>query len=77
VDTPPLPRYAAVDTWCALSGLSRRVTYDHLGLGNLKAIKVGNRTLIDVQAGLAWLRACPAPAIRAPKRRTRADAAVA
>jgi hypothetical protein len=48
--------------------MGRRVTYDELGRGNLKAVKVGARTLIDVEAGLAWLRSRPAAAIRAPKR---------
>ncbi len=48
-------------------GMGRRTTYDELGLGNLKAIKVGARTLIDVEAGLAWLRSRPAAVIRGPR----------
>jgi hypothetical protein len=65
--SPPTPRFATIDNWCALSGMGRRVTYDELGRGNLKAIKVGTRTLVDVEAGLAWLRARPTAVIRAPR----------
>jgi hypothetical protein len=32
--------------------------------GDLRAIKLGSRTLIDVDAGLAWLRALPSAKIR-------------
>jgi hypothetical protein len=47
--------------------MSRTATYNALGRGDLKAIKVGSRTLIDVDAGLAWLRSLPSAQIRAPK----------
>jgi hypothetical protein len=47
--------------------MSRTATYYALGRGDLKAIKVGARTLIDVEAGLAWLRSLPAAEIRAPR----------
>jgi hypothetical protein len=66
----PTPRFATIDNWCAISGMGRRVTYDELGRGNLKAIKVGARTLIDVQHGLAWLGSRPAAVIRAPRKRS-------
>ena len=46
--------------------MSRTGTYHALGRGDLKAVKVGSRTLIDVEAGLAWLRAQPAAQVRAP-----------
>ncbi len=64
----PTPKYAPIDpVWCTISGMSRRQTYVELGRGNLKAIKVGTRTLIDVEAGLAWLRSLPSAKIRAPR----------
>jgi hypothetical protein len=47
--------------------MRRSATYNALGRGDLKAIKVGARTLIDVEAGLAWLRSLPPAQIRAPK----------
>jgi len=68
------PKFASIEAWCAISGLSRRVTYERLGSGELKAVKVGSRTLVDCDAGLAWLRSLPPPAIRAPRQRERAAA---
>jgi hypothetical protein len=65
----PSPKFATIDDWCAISGMSRRVAYDEMGRENLKAIKMGGRTLIDVEAGLAWMRSLPAPKIRAPRER--------
>ena len=63
----PTPKFAALPQWCALSGMSRTATYNALGRGDLKAVKVGSRTLLDVDAGLAWLRSQPLAQIRAPK----------
>jgi hypothetical protein len=65
----PSPKYATIENWLVISGMGRRSTYDELGRGNLKAIKVGARTLIDVEAGLAWLRSRPPAVIRAPRPR--------
>lgn len=62
-----LPKFAAIPQWCAISGMSRTVTYNELGRGNLRAVKVGDRTLIDVDWGLAWLRSLPPARIRAPR----------
>ena len=62
----PEPKYAPIPSWCGISGMSRTGTYNALGRGDLKAIKVGSRTLVDVEAGLAWLRAQPPAQVRAP-----------
>jgi hypothetical protein len=63
----PTPKFAPLPQWCVMSGMSRTATYNALGRGDLKAIKVGTRTLLDVDAGLTWLRSQPAAQIRAPK----------
>jgi hypothetical protein len=63
------PKFATIDDWCTISGMSRRITYDKIGTGALKAVKAGTRTLIDVEAGLTWLRALP-PAKARPDRRS-------
>ena len=47
----PNPKFAPLPHWCAISGMSRTATYNALGRGDLKAIKVGTRTLLDVEAG--------------------------
>ena len=63
------PRYATIPDWCAISGMGRSSSYEALGRGDLKAIKLGVRTLIDVEAGLAWLGSMPAAEIRTGRSR--------
>ncbi|GAC1348615.1 MAG: hypothetical protein NVSMB18_37230 [Acetobacteraceae bacterium] len=50
--------------WCKLSGMSRSATYEALGRGNLRAVKLGTRVLIDVPHGLSWLDSLPPADIR-------------
>lgn len=64
MDPPVQPKYATLETWTALSGISRTKSYYLLAEGKLRAVKAGRRTLIDVDAGLAWLRDQPAPEIK-------------
>lgn len=65
VACPPVqPARATVKGWCALSGMGRSATYEALGAGHLRAVKVGARTLIDVPHGLAWLDSLPPADIR-------------
>jgi len=54
------PKYAPMPEWCDISGMRRTATYEALGRGDLKGIKVGKRLLIDVEGGLAWLATLPA-----------------
>jgi hypothetical protein len=51
-----LPEYATIQQWVAISGMNRTAIYGAMANGNLKAIKIKRRTLIDVHAGLAWMR---------------------
>jgi hypothetical protein len=53
--------------------MSRTATYLALGRRDLRAVKCGNRTLIDVDAGLAWLRSLPQAEIRPPIEPARAS----
>jgi hypothetical protein len=63
-----VPKYMPIEPdWCRFSGMGRRTTYEKLGSGELKAIKIGSRTLIDVEHGLAWLRNRPPAVIRTPR----------
>lgn len=57
------PNFVSIAEWCFRSGISRSRTYELLATGDIKAHKVGRRTLIDLKAGLAWLDAQPAPKI--------------
>ena len=63
----PTPKFAPLPQWCAISGMSRTATYNALGRGDLKAIKCGCRTLLDVEAGLTWLRSLPPAQVRPSK----------
>ena len=58
-DNDAIPAFAPIPEWVKLSGVSRSATYERLNSGELKAKKVGNRTLIGVAAGLRWLNAAP------------------
>jgi hypothetical protein len=65
------PRYASITSWGLLSGQGRSATYEALGQGHLRAIKLGSRTLIDVEHGLAWLASMPAAKITTGRKRGR------
>jgi hypothetical protein len=56
---PFTPHYAPIPQWCAISGMGRTRTYEEAGKGNIRIIKVGGRSLVDVPHGLAWLRSLP------------------
>ena len=58
------PAYAKIPVWCDLSGMGRSSTYEAIGRGDLRAVKLGVSTLIDVPHGLAWLDSLPAATIR-------------
>ena len=62
-------KYAPIPNWCAMTGMSRSVTYEWLGRGDLRAIKLGTRTLIDVEHGLAQLASMPAAEISTGRNR--------
>jgi hypothetical protein len=62
-------KYCTIEDWIFISGMGRRVTYDALGRGDLKAVKVGKRTLINCEAGLAWMAAQPAAVIKPMRRK--------
>jgi hypothetical protein len=49
--------------WFHISGMRRTATYEALGRGDLRAIKLNGRTLIDVPHGLAYLAQLPAAVI--------------
>ncbi len=60
------PAYATVPGWCNISGMKRSTTYHEISRGNLRAVKLGARTLLDVPHGLAWLASLPPATIRLP-----------
>lgn len=67
----PYPAFATIAGWQRLSGMSRSRTYELLAAGDLKAIKLRSRTLVDVEAGLAWMRTLPAAIVAKGERPTK------
>jgi hypothetical protein len=67
--TAPTPRYASIVDWRVISGMGRSATYLALGRGDLRAVKFGHRTLIDVEHGLAWVASLPPAKITTADRR--------
>ena len=53
-------KYATPTQWCRISGMTRTPTYEALASGKLRGVKLGRKTLIDVEHGLAWLSSLPA-----------------
>lgn len=53
------PRYAPIEVWLQLTFMTRSATNAALERGDLRAIKMGNRKLIDVRRGLEWLGSLP------------------
>lgn len=61
-------KYGPLDTWQRMSGLGRSKTYEMLGDGTLRAVKVGKRLLIDIEHGLTALAAMPPATIRPTRK---------
>jgi hypothetical protein len=55
------PAFASVRDWCAISGMGQRATYAAIRRGDLVAkCPERRKLLIDVEAGLVWMRGLPA-----------------
>ena len=50
-----IPAFAPIETWCWVSGMSRKRTK-----------RLGGRTIIDVRNGMRYLHSLPDVLIRAP-----------
>lgn len=64
------PVFVTVTHWTKVSGMSRSKTYQEIGRGNLRSVKCGRRTLLDMQAGLDWMRSLPPATVRAPSTKS-------
>lgn len=59
-----MPKLMTIDNFVDWSGMGRTRVYGLIGAGDLRAIKVGRRTLIDVEAANEWLNNQPVVNIR-------------
>ena len=58
----------SITGFCEWSGVGRSKTYQEIGAGRLRAVKVGKRTLITGPAALRW-RDNLEPAVIGPKEK--------
>lgn len=58
------PACTTIPDWCALTGTGRSATYEASGRGDLRAIKLGARAMVDGAHGLAWLGGLPVAIVR-------------
>ena len=56
---PKMRRAFTVEAFGETYGVGRTTTYQEIREGRLKAVKVGNRTLIPADAAEAWLASLP------------------
>jgi hypothetical protein len=52
---------------CAIGGFGRSKLYEVVGLGLVRAVKLGSKTLIDTASLLAYLQTLPAARIKPMK----------
>ena len=71
VSTITTPKFGPIPVWMATSGMSRSGTYEALGDGRLRAVKLGSKTLVDFEHGLAYLASLPPAKITTGHRRNR------
>lgn len=62
-------KYVSIENWGKITGIGKSTTYVLLAQGELRAVKVGARTLIDVEFGIRWLASQPAAKINHPSKR--------
>ena len=68
MSTTVTPRFGPISVWTATSGMSRTGTYEALGDGRLRAVKLNSKTLVDFEHGLAYLASLPAAKITTGRR---------
>lgn len=63
------PKYATIKDAPNFLGIQRSKIYELAGRGKLKIIKVGNRSLVDMDHALAWMATLPEAQISPVYRR--------
>lgn len=62
------PLYATVPNAVVILGIGRTKIYDYAGRGLIRIVKVGNRSLVDIDHALSWMSTLPLAEI-APQNR--------
>ena len=66
-ETDSTPEYARIPETCRRYGLSRSRLYLLAGDGQIRFIKVGNATLVDLGSVRDYLAACPTAEVSGPR----------
>jgi predicted DNA-binding transcriptional regulator AlpA len=62
-----VPEFARLRDTTARYGISRSGIYRHAALGDIRLVKLGNATLVDLASVRAFMARLPAATLRAPK----------
>ena len=54
-----MKRFISIKGFCDAYGVGRTRTYDLLAAGKLKAVKNGQRTMIDIESAERWAASLP------------------
>ena len=63
-----VPKFAHIGKACELLGFSRSKLYELAGERKLRLVKVGNRSLVDMEHALNWMATLPEADIASPYR---------
>jgi predicted DNA-binding transcriptional regulator AlpA len=65
-----VPEFARIRDTMARYGMSRSAIYREAALGNIRLVKLGHATLVDLASIRAFMARLPAATLRAPKTST-------
>ncbi len=54
-----MKRFLSIRAFCDAYGVGRTSVYSHIGAGKLQAVKIGPRTMIDVESAEQWAASLP------------------
>lgn len=64
-----IPKFASIPKACEILGFSRSKLYELVALRSLRLVKVGNRSLVDMDHALNWMATLPEAQISPAYRR--------
>ena len=66
---PLLPTYVSIQGFCEQTSVSRSTVYRMLAAGDIRAKKIGRRSVIDLEHGLRFFQNAPAAKLNRASRR--------
>jgi excisionase family DNA binding protein len=72
--SPPGKAYATIPQTCERYGVGRSSLYREIGRGNIRAVKMGRRVLVEIASADAFFAALPPANIRRDARDRRSAA---